>query len=41
MGLKILDSIGKEVDRSHRSMMIVANRSTQVIEGKCRVTTDH
>ena len=34
VGQKILDSSGKELDRSHRSMMIVANGSTQVIEGK-------
>ena len=34
MGQKILDSTGKELDRSHRSMMIVANGSIQVIEGK-------
>ena len=34
VGPKILNSIGKELDRSHRSMMIVANGSMQVIEGK-------
>ena len=34
VGRKILDITGKELDRSHRSMMIVANRSMQVIEGK-------
>ena len=34
VGRKILDSTGKELDRSHRSMMIVANGSMQVIEGK-------
>ena len=34
VGQKILDITGKELDRSHRSMMIVANRSLQVIEGK-------
>ena len=34
MGQKILDSTGKELDTSHRSMMIVANGSMQVIEGK-------
>ena len=34
MGQKILDITGKELDKSHRSMMIVANRSMQVIEGK-------
>ena len=34
MGQKISDSTGKELDRSHRSMMIVANGSIQVIEGK-------
>ena len=34
VGPKILDIIGKELDRSHRSMMIVANGSKQVIEGK-------
>ena len=34
MGQKILDSTGKGLDRSHRSMMIVANGSMQVIEGK-------
>ena len=31
---KILDSTGKELNRSHRSMMIVANGCMEVIEGK-------
>ena len=34
VGQNILDSIGNELDRSHRSMMIVANGSMQIIEGK-------
>ena len=34
VGQKILDSTEKELDRSHRSMMIVANGPMQVIEGK-------
>ena len=37
VGQKILDITGKELDRSHRSMMIVANRSLQVIEGKAEL----
>ena len=34
VGQNISGSTGKELDRSHRSMMIVANGSMQVIEGK-------
>ena len=34
MGQKILDNTGEQLDRSQRSMMIVANGSLQVIEGK-------
>ena len=41
MGQKILDIPGKELDRSHRSMMIVANESMQVIEGNFELPLDH
>ena len=37
MSQKILDGTGKKLDRSHRSMMIVANGSTQVIEEKVQL----
>ena len=39
VGQKILDSTGKELNRSHRLIMIIANESMQVIEGKVELRT--
>ena len=37
VGQKFLESTEKEMDRSHKSMMIVANGSMQVIERKFKL----